>query len=271
MIAEALRRAGAATTRDHHLRVGERDAASRLPRRARGRGRRGRPRRARAEALDSAPARPTRLRLDARAAAPSGASGAPWIRASSRRLPPQRIRVTTIGSPAVAAMQFAANGRSSHGGEAREHLVAPLVAARNHGGGRRACPTSSASSRDRGRCVAREERLVSATWSVSTPEIGKAAPAVNAETARRVSARMRVPAASRSPASSTETRTRHAAPIRRSTSTTAGAASGPWPRISASLPLLSGTTRRSQLERRLGSRRRARVNGFALRSKLRRH
>ena len=40
-------------------------------------------------------------------------------------------------------------------------------------------------------------------------------------------------------------RCHHATPIRCSTSTTAGAASGPWPRISASLPCPSGTTRRS--------------------------
>ena len=33
-----------------------------------------------------------------------------WMTASSRRLPPHRRRVTVIGLPGVAAMQFAANG-----------------------------------------------------------------------------------------------------------------------------------------------------------------
>ena len=36
----------------------------------------------------------------------------PWTRACSSRLPPQRRRVTSAGSPGAASMQFAASGRS---------------------------------------------------------------------------------------------------------------------------------------------------------------
>ena len=63
----------------------------------------------------------------------------------------------------------------------------------------------------------------------------------------------------------------HATPIFCSTSTTAGAASGPWPRISASLPWLSGTTSRSFSSSRCGPRGRARVDGLALCAQLRGH
>ena len=90
-----------------------------------------------------------------------------------------------------------------------------------------------------------------------------------AEPARRASSAWRD---SSSSAASTSTQHRHqATPSSRMTSTTAGAASGPWPRISACLPWPAGTTSRSRSSRGSGRGGATRLDRLLPRAQLRGH
>ena len=96
--------------RDDDLGVGERDAARRRRRRARAPGRRGRRRRGSGAKSSTAGAPPSLLGGDG-VRGDGQQRGSQWRRASSSRLPPQRMRVDGAVA-ACTAMQFAANGRS---------------------------------------------------------------------------------------------------------------------------------------------------------------
>ena len=241
-IAEALGRADAAAAADDDLRLGERDAGRRL-----------------VDVLDDlhgqvGVAERRRERLDRRrarrlggrrrrAARPRAAAARAWMRASSSRLPPQRDprdRVAAVDGGAVR----------------REGQVAPR--------GRRApsprCPRSvpggttavgdSALDQlvDSGGpgAPARRRRCRSATWARSTGTAELRAATRRRRHRRAAPANVSACRDSSSSAAVDQHQHRHqATPSSRITSTTAGAASGPWPRISACLPWPGGTTSRS--------------------------
>ncbi len=122
---------------------------------------------------------------------------APWSRASSSRLPPQRTRVTVAGSPGVASMQFADIGRSAFAATCAitslpRSVPGPTTAA---GASRRTsstrlCPSAAGAYEEKTSCSATWSLV--APWAPSSPASDVApTPVANASTgsARRVPAR----------------------------------------------------------------------------------
>ena len=177
-----------------------------------------------------------RLRGDQCGATVSSCTGV-WRRASSNRLPPQRTRVTS--SPRTS-VQFAASGRSRRA--ATRASISLPVRARRHDGlwreaarraRRRPQPTPRARRSPRARRRGGRRRR--------PPPPRPPRPRAAARRAKRERERLERELV----AGLDENENGHATPSPRMTSTTAGAASGPWPRISACLPWPGGSVSRT--------------------------
>ena len=106
-------------------------------------------------------------------------AGDPWIAASSSRLPPQRTRVTRMGSPPVTSTQFAASGRSAIADACASTSLPRGVPAATTAVGS-TFSVSSTSARAIAAGAKLENASPSATWTVSTPSSATSRPAANA-------------------------------------------------------------------------------------------
>ena len=163
---EALRRADPAAAGDDDLRVGQRDAACRAPTRLVTRTTRSASVELRRERLDAAGSAPAGVRPRPRAARRSAARTGACSRASSRRLPPQRTRVTSAGSPRRDGDAVGGQRQVEPRGDVGHDLVAALGARRRRRPSRRAARSrSTIAARPRRRRVRSETRRRSATWT----------------------------------------------------------------------------------------------------------
>ena len=166
-----------------------------------------------------------------------------WMRASSRRLPPQRTRVTVSPSTAV---QFAAKGRSLRAATCASTSLPLFVPGATTAEGDVRSITSS-------RAVAHAPGAYASGSSAMCARATGRAAEPTASTSPRVEAKVSACRDSSSSDPSTSSSTAiYATPSSRMTFTTAGAASAPSPRISACLPWPGGTISRSFSSRASG-------------------
>ena len=179
------------------------------------------------------------------------------MRASSSRLPPQRTRVTSSGEPPRTSVQLAANGRSRRAATCPSTSLPRFVPAATTAPGAQAVDQVEHAPRPRPRGVGGEPLVlghVSARHTVGAQR-GRGLTGAGAYEQRvqrlpgreLAGQRERLQGELVDPAGLVlhKAEDHQATPSSRMTSTTAGAASAPWPSTAACLPWPGGSTSRS--------------------------